>query len=318
MVERQVNILIHHSFLLFGARGTGKTYLIERLLDPKNTLTINLLDPLEEQLFSLDPHELLRRLEALPESVTHVFIDEVQKVPKLLDLLHDRIEKTQLIFALSGSSARKLKRGGANLLAGRAFTYYLFPYSSQELGNQFVIYNALRWGTLPKIYTYTTAEERQLYLQTYVTTYLKEEIAEERVVRKLDPFRRFLQIAAQTSGQIVNYTNIARDTGASVKTVQNYFQILEDTLIGHIIPPFHESIRKRQLNNPKFYLFDEGVRRALNRTITIDLVESTRAYGIAFEHFIINEMIKRNQYLRKDYEISYLKTYDDAEIDLVV
>jgi predicted AAA+ superfamily ATPase len=318
MVNRTINILINHSFFLFGARGTGKTFLLDRLLDPARTLSINLLDPVESQVFALDPRELLRRLQALPATTKYVFIDEVQKVPQLLDLVHDRIEKSEFIFALSGSSARKLKRGGANLLAGRAFTYQLFPYSEAELGERFDLITALQWGTLPKIWEYSTPEERQLYLQSYVATYLKEEIAEEQIVRKLDPFRRFLQVAAQTSGQIINYTNLARDTGVAVKTVQSYFQILEDTLIGFVLQPFHESVRKRQLGNPKFYLFDEGVRRALNRTLTIGLAPSTQGFGIAFEHFIINEIIKLNHYSHKDYELSYLRTYDDAEIDLIV
>jgi uncharacterized protein len=318
MVNRALNPLISNSFFLFGARGTGKTYLLNQLLDPQSTLLINLLDPVEAQLFALDPRELVRRIEALPSSVVRVCIDEVQKVPSLLDLVHDQIEKTKRIFLLTGSSSRKLKRGGANLLAGRAFTYHLFPYSEIELGERFDLLQALQWGTLPKVWEYSSKEERFLYLQSYVTTYLKEEIAEEQVVRKLDPFRRFLQVAAQTSGQIINYTNVARDTGVAVKTIQSYFQILEDTLVGFLLPPFHESIRKRQLGNPKFYLFDEGVRRALNRTLTVELVAATSAFGVAFEHFVINEVYKRNHYLQKDYELSYLKTYDDAEIDLIV
>lgn len=318
MVKRDINILKHHSFFLFGARGTGKTHYIERLLDPQTTLAINLLDPLEAETFALDPSELSKRLNNLAPGITHVFIDEIQKVPKLLDLVHLHIEKTKLIFALTGSSARKLKRGGANLLAGRAFTYYLFPFSHRELGETFDLDQTLRWGALPTIYALSSAQERELYLRTYVNTYLKEEIAEEQVVRKLDPFRRFLQVAAQTSGQVVNYTNIARDSGVSTKTAQAYFQILEDTLLGTILPPFHESIRKRQLENPKFYIFDNGVRKALDRTISIPLEPSNYSYGKAFEHFILNEIIKLKNYKLLDYELSYLHTYDNAEIDLII
>ena len=318
MVHRTINILKNHSFFLFGARGTGKTYLLQRLLEEGHTAQINLLDPLEEEKFALDPHELSRRIEQFPPQITHVFIDEIQKVPKLLDLIHHYIEKTDLAFALTGSSARKLKRGGANLLAGRAFTYHLFPYSHREIESSFSLDSALHWGTLPKIHELETEEEKQLYLRTYVNTYLKEEIAEEQIVRKLDPFRKFLQVAAQTSGQIINYSNIAKDTGVSTKTVQSYYQILEDTLIGTILPPFHESVRKRQLENPKFYFFDEGVRRALNRTITVPVLEQTQSYGTAFEHFIINEIIKLSHYAQNDYELSYLRTYDDAEIDLII
>lgn len=318
MINRLVNILEKHSFFLFGARGTGKTYWIDRLLDPKTTLKINLLDPLEEEKFALFPNELAARIEEAKDNITHVFIDEIQKNPRLLDLIHHLIETTDIKFALTGSSARKLKRGGANLLAGRAFTYFLFPLSSFELKEQFNLEKALQWGTLPKICELETDDERALYLRTYTGTYLKEEIAAEQVVRKLDPFRKFLQIAAQTSGQIINYSNIAKDTGISVKTVQSYYQILEDTLIGTFLPTFHESVRKKQFESPKFYLFDNGVRNALSHTLNIGLAPSTYAYGVAFEHLIVQEIIKLQSYKNADYELSYLKTYDDAEIDLVI
>lgn len=155
-------------------------------------------------------------------------------------------------------------------MAGRAFTYHLYPYSHRESEDDFNLDNRLRWGALPKVEQLATTEEKELYLRTYVTTYLKEEIAEEQIIRNLDPFRTFLDVAAQTSGQLINYSNIARDTGVSVKTVQSYFQILEDTLLGTFIHPFHESVRKRMHTNPKFYLFDEGIRRALSRTLTLN------------------------------------------------
>jgi predicted AAA+ superfamily ATPase len=318
MVNRLSKILINNSFFLFGARGVGKTYWLEQILPKNSTHIINLLDPLEEEKFLLDPGELLKRIEQLKENHTHIMIDEIQKAPKLLDLVQHAIEKTDLVFALTGSSARKLKRGGANLLAGRAFTYYFYPFSHRELADDFDLNFALRWGTLPKVCNLTTDEERQLYLRSYVNTYLKEEIAEEQIVRKLDPFRKFLQIASQSSGTIINFSKIAKDTGVSIPTVQTYFQILEDTLLGTILSPFHESIRKRQFENPRFYFFDNGVRRALDRTITIDLIPQTSAYGVAFEHFIVNEIIKLKAAKNLDFELSYLRTYGDAEIDLII
>ena len=318
MIHRLSKPLKTQSFFLFGARGTGKTYLLDRYLDPNHTLKINLLDPEEQHLFSLDANELTQRLESLDKSITHIFIDEIQKVPKLLDLIHHFIETSNLNFALTGSSARKLKRGGANLLAGRAFVYYLFPLTHSELGKHFNLTEVLQWGSLPKLLELNTTEEKQMYLKTYVNTYIKEEIAEEQVVRKLDPFRKFLQIAAQMSGQIVNYSKIGREVGVSTKTVQSYFQILEDTLIGTIIPPFHESIRKRQFDNPKFYFFDTGVKRALDRTLSVALLPQTYAFGSAFEHFIVNEIIRLSHYSQSDYEVSYLRTYDDAEIDFII
>lgn len=155
-------------------------------------------------------------------------------------------------------------------------------------------------------------------MHAYTTTYLKEEIVAEQLVRRLEPFRRFLPVAAQTSGEIVNFSKIARDVGASVKTVQSYFEILEETLVARFLQPFHESVRKRQAGNPKFYLFDTGVRRALQRLLTVPLVPQSYEYGQAFEHFVVHEIDRLQSYLRRDYELSYLRTHDQAEIDLVV
>ena len=318
MVNRLVKPLKNHSFFMFGARGTGKTYFLERFLNQDTTFTLDLLKPDNESAFLLNPGELADRIEGLPEGISHIFIDEIQKVPKLLDVVHHYIEKSELKFVLTGSSARKLKRGGANLLAGRAFVYDLFPLTARELGERFDIKSTLEWGALPKLISLPEREERELYLRTYVNTYLKEEIAEEQIVRKLEPFRRFLQVAAQSSGEIINFSKIGRDVGVSTQTVQSYFQILEDTLLGRFIHPFHESIRKRQRENPKFYLFDTGVKRALDRTLTVPLLPQTYAYGVAFEHFIVNEIHRQQSYAGLDYELSYLRTHDDAEIDLIL
>lgn len=219
---------------------------------------------------------------------------------------------------MTGSSARKIKRGSANLLAGRAFVNYLFPLTHIELGKRFDLKEALEFGTLPKITQLKSTKEKQSFLRAYALLYLKEEIREEQIVRKLDPFRRFLEIAAQTNGEIINYSNIARDVNVDTKTVQSYFQILEDTLIGHILEPFHLSIRKRQRTNPKFYFFDLGIKRALDRTLTIELLPQTYAFGRAFEHFFITEILRFHAYFPKDYQFSYLCTKDNAEIDLIV
>lgn len=155
-------------------------------------------------------------------------------------------------------------------------------------------------------------------MQTYAHNYLREEIQVEQLVRNLDPFRKFLQVAAQMSGKIINYSKIATEVGASDRSVQTYFQILEETLIGSLLEPYHTSIRKRQRQAPKFYFFDTGVMRALDRTITVPLVSSTYAFGVAFEHFIVNELRKLSSYRRNDFAFSYLRTKDDAEIDLIV
>ena len=319
MVDRIVKPLNNNSFFLFGARGTGKTYLLRRLLDPKTTLEINLLEAEQEERLALEPDYLHSKIKAFKGELSTVFIDEVQKIPKLLDVVHDVIEKRKDIrFALSGSSARKLRRGSANLLAGRAFQYFLFPFTHLELQNHFKLEDALRWGTLPTQIELENEQEKELYLRTYAQTYLQQEIVMAQVVRKLLPFRRFLEVAAQSNGQLINFSNIARDVGADTKTVQSYFQILEDTLIGFMLQPFHESIRKRQRSAPKFYFFDNGVAHALSKSLRIPLKEGTYAYGKAFENFIINEIQRLCTYLEPDYQLSYLQTEDDAEIDLII
>jgi predicted AAA+ superfamily ATPase len=174
------------------------------------------------------------------------------------------------------------------------------------------------YGTLPGLLKFGTGEEKMSFLRAYALTYLKEEIWGEHIVRKLDPFRKFIEIAAQCNGEIINFANIARDVGVDIKTVQSYFEILEDTLLGFVLEPCHQSVRKRQRQASKFYLFDTGVRRALDRTLTIELKPGTYAYGKAFEHLVIAEAVRLNEYQQRDFRFSYLRTKDDAEIDLVI
>jgi len=232
--------------------------------------------------------------------------------------VHGRIESGGTRFAMTGSSARKLKREGTNLLAGRAFVYNLFPLTHRELKDGFNLDSALIYGTLPGLLKFSSSEEKISFLRAYALTYLKEEIWGEHIIRKLDPFRKFIEIAAQCNGGIINFANIARDVGVDIKTVQSYFEILEDTLLGFMLEPYHQSVRKRQRQAPKFYLFDTGVRRALDRTLTVTLKPGTYAYGKAFEHYVIAEAARLNEYRQKDFRFSYLRTKDDAEIDLVV
>lgn len=288
------------------------------LFTKENALFIDLLDPFEEDIFLRNPRELTHRVSAIPPGIEWIIIDEIQKVPKLLDLVHKLIETTHLKFVLTGSSGRKLKRGASNLLAGRAFVYFLYPFTYRELGNQFDLKQALLWGTLPEIYNLNDEEEKSHYLQAYALTYLKEEIIAEQLIRKLQPFRFFLEVAAQSNGKIINFTKIAKDIGVDTQTVQSYFSILEDTLIGHMLHSYHKSIRKRQRSNPKFYYFDTGVKRALDRTLKLDMLEGTYSYGLAFEHFIILEIMRMSSYRNNDWQFSYLKTKDNAEIDLII
>jgi uncharacterized protein len=318
MLTRLLKLPLNQSVLLFGARNTGKSTLIQQTYSSQISMTIDFLDPYEEERFARNPNELKDIVLGLDAHKTHVILDEIQKVPKLLNIVHYLIKETNKKFIMSGSSARKLKYGGANLLAGRAFVYHLFPLSFLELKSEFNLLAALNWGLLPSIYNLDTSEEKVKFLQTYAFTYLKEEIWAEQFIKKLDPFRRFLEVAAQANGKIINYSKIARDVGVDDKTAKEYFSILEDTLIGFFLEPFHNSLRKRLSTKPKFYFFDTGVCRALARQLSAPLQISTSYYGEVFEHFIINECYKLASYFYPEYKFSYLRTKDDAEVDLIV
>ncbi len=315
MFQRQVNILKSQSFFLFGARGTGKSFLLDKLFPPNETLWVDLLGGQAELQFAENPDKLSDLIAA--SNAKWVVIDEVQKVPKLLDVVHREIEKNKIKFALTGSSARKLKRGGANLLAGRAFVYNLFPFTAEELGDRFVLDQALQWGTLPKLFEFCSNEEKKLFLSNYVETYLKEEVFAEQLVRGIIPFRKFLKLAAQSNGAVLNFNKIARDVGVDNKTVQNYFEILEDTLLGFYLPATEASFRKQQIKSPKFYLFDCGVKREIENMSHLPIT-SSQEMGVVFEHWLITEIFKLNSYLRVKYELSYLLTKGGLEVDLVL
>lgn len=304
--------------MLFSARNTGKSTLIPSTFPEDKSISIDLLDPMEEERFIRNPNELKEIVQALPPHITHVIVDEIQKVPKLLDVVHQLIRNTNKKFVMSGSSAKKLKYGGANLLAGRAFIYHLFPFSFLELLPNFNLAEALRWGLLPSIYHLETAADRTKFLQSYSLTYLKEEVWAEQFIRKLDPFRRFLEVAAQSNGKILNYANIARDVGVDDKTVKDYFNLMEETLVGFFLEPFHHSFRKRLSAKPKFYIFDVGVCRALARQLSLPMQTSTSYYGDTFEQFIIVECYKLAMYFHPEYRLSYLRTQEDVEVDLIV
>jgi len=317
--HRQLTPIKTTSFFLFGARGTGKTTFLKSFFaENSRVLWINLLDPETEDKYARSPDVLIQQLRQEKHLWDWIVLDEVQKVPRLLDCVHLLIEEQKKCFALTGSSARKLKRGGANLLAGRAFLNHLFPLTHPELGQDFDLNHALHWGTLPRVVTTKNETEKSEYLRTYALSYLKEEVWAEHIVQKLDPFRKFLEIAAQCNGEPINYSNIARDVHAETKTVQSYYQILEDTLVGHFLEAHHGSIRKRQRQAPKFYFFDPGVTRALARTLGSPPVHGTSDFGRAFEHFVICEAFRLSSYLRKDFSFSYLRTKDQVEIDLIV
>ena len=318
MFHRLINISKSQSFFLFGPRGTGKSTLLDHFFGPEESVVLDLLNfELANELVS-HPNNLLNRLAPYTDKRAWVVIDEVQKAPPLLDLVHKLIKEKKFKFALTGSSARKLKRGAANLLAGRAFVYNLFPLTVMELQSRFSLDKALKFGTLPEIFNFEKEPDKARFLKAYAETYLKEEIITEQIVRNLPPFRRFLDVAAQMNTGVINYSNIARDINSDPKTVSGYYDILEDTLLGIRLPAYHTSIRKQQKKASKFYLFDTGIARALAGQVDYDLVPRSFEYGQLFEAFVVNEFHRRLTYQGKQFKLSYLRVKEDMEIDLII
>ena len=318
MFPRQLNLSKNHSFFLFGARGTGKSSLLKSYFNANKSITVDLLNPELCDKLSAYPNKLLDIITDLKSEDSWVIIDEIQKVPKLLDIVHSLLSDKKFNFALTGSSARKLKRGAANLLAGRAFVFTLFPLTHQELGDSFKLQQAIEYGTLPECWQLTDELDRRRFLKSYATTYLREEIIEEQIVRNLPPFRRFLEAAAICNTDLVNYSNIAKDISSDPKTVKGYYEILEDTLLGFSLPSFHHSIRKRQKGAPKFYFFDTGVTRSLAAKIDYPVAPKSYEYGQLFESFIVNEIYRALNYEEKQFSLSYIRVDEKLEIDLVI
>lgn len=304
---------------MFGARGTGKSTFIKNYLP--EAFRIDLLEDEWESRYTRRPDLLYTDLKSKlvdKPKLEWVFIDEVQKIPKLLDVVHRLIEEKKLKFALTGSSARKLKRGRANLLAGRAFMNSMFPLCQAELGRDFDLSAVLRWGALPKVWGPGVVDDKNEFLRTYSQTYLKEEILQEQLVRDGASFRDFMEIAALENGDTLNFSKIARDLRIDTKTVQNFFQILEDTLAGFFLPAFHKSVRKSQRHQPKFYLFDLGVKNAMARDLDTILRPGTSAFGMALEHFVVLETYRLNEYFKTDYRLAHYRVDPGGEIDLVL
>jgi predicted AAA+ superfamily ATPase len=322
MLRRFVNLSTEQSFFLFGARGTGKTSLVKSHFGvdqrARDVLYLDLLNLDLEAKYQLDPELLYKELSALSPEVKTIIIDEIQKVPKLLDVVHRKIEESSLRFVLTGSSARKLKLGSANLLAGRAAVLHLFPLLAGELGKHLDLHSALSFGTLPRIVNLKDPAEKRRSLKAYANAYLKEEVWGEQLVRKIEPFRRFLQVAAQTHGQPVSYSKISRDVGVDDSTVRSYYSILEDTLVGFFLPAYAGSERQKLRKTPKFYLFDNGVRRALDGSIDFALQHGSFEYGNLFEQFVIAEILRRISYLELSVFASFLATEGGVEIDLAL
>ncbi len=298
------------SAFLFGPRGTGKSTWIRQRF-PEAPL-YNLLDTGEALRLAAEPQAIYRELADRP-SGTWAVIDEVQKAPALLNEVHRLIEEEGMRFILSGSSARKLRRGGVNLLAGRAITTSLFPLTSAELSSDFNIERALRFGTLPLSIATETSEE---YLRSYVETYLTQEVQAEALTRNVGAFARFLEIAARQNAQTTSTTSIARDTGIHRRTVESHFQILVDTLLGYYLPAWKLKSTNRQLQRPKFYFFDCGVARTL--TGRLPYPPTNEELGAQMETLVLNELRAYLAYAKLGYVPHFWRSYDGAEVDILL
>jgi uncharacterized protein len=310
MFTRKLNKIENSAFLL-GPRGTGKSTWIQKNYKD-SAVVYDLLNTTELIRLSRDPSLLYRETAHLP-SGSWVIVDEIQKVPALLNEVHRIIEEKKVRFILSGSSARKLKESGVNLLAGRALTYNLFPLVSKEVSFEIDLDKQVAFGMLPSSFL---AENPKKYLQAYTETYLKEEIREEALTRNFGNFARFLEIAARQNGQLTNTTGIARDAGVARQTVQGYFDILIDTLIGFWLEPWKLKRTTKQVGHPKFFFFDSGVVRALSGRLPYP--PTPEESGPLFECFIINEIRAYLHYTELDYPLYFWRSQNGVEVDILL
>lgn len=297
------------SIFLFGARQTGKSTILRQQFP--DAIFFDLLDSSVRSRLQRHPELLYETLRDKAEG-TLVIVDEIPEVPELLNEVHRLISERGLLFILCGSSARKLKRKGHNTLGGRAFPVYLHPLVSAEVPD-FDIDRAVTFGMIPPHYLATSPWRR---LAAYIDVYLKEEIKKEALVRNIGAFQRFLEVAALTDGEMVNYNNIAQECGVSATTASAYFDILEDTLVGYRLPAYTKAKQRRLVQAQRFYYFDVGVVNYLLHRQT--LTRGTPEYGHAFEHLVVQELMAYVHYRHLDETLSYWRTYSGVEIDLII
>lgn len=299
----------NESLFLWGARQTGKSTLL-KMLFPK-AIWFDLLKSDVFERYQNNPAQFREAI--LATSIEDiVIVDEIQKIPALLDEIHWLIVNHQTRFILSGSSPRKIIRSGANLLGGRALRYELYPLIYAEIP-EFDLQRALSNGLLPRHYL---ADNSKKLISAYLGSYLRDEIIAEAKIRNIGAFTKFLEAAAFSNGEMVNYTNIASECGVSSTTVKEYFQILEDTLIGRFLPSFQKKPKRRVILAPKFYYFDVGIANYLLKRGRIEV--GSEAFGSAFEHFIYQELYAHSKYSDLDYAISYWRTTSQIEVDFIL
>ena len=297
------------SFFLFGPRGTGKTTWLKAKFP--DSLHLDLLDSGLYTDLTADPSYL--RTLIPPGYGKWIIIDEVQRIPALLNEVHRLIENKQYKFILTGSSARSLRKKGTNLLGGRAFTYHMYPLTAVELGKDFSLETSLRYGHLPSVYANI---DREKYLRSYVQTYLREEVLQEGLTRNLGAFTRFLETASFSQGSLLNVSEVAREAGLERKTVANYFSIHEDLLIASFLPVFTRRTKRRLVSHNKFYYFDSGVFNTIRPKGPLD---STKEIGgNALETIVLQELKAVNEYYDYRYSIYFWRTSNGTEVDFIL
>jgi predicted AAA+ superfamily ATPase len=300
------------TFFLWGPRQTGKTTLLRGAY--RDAHWLDLLKADEFRRYVARPELLRQELDAQPLGPrAQVVIDEIQKVPALLDEVHWLIENRGIHFAICGSSARKVKRGAANLLGGRAIRYELHGLTAAEIGREFDLDRMLNHGYLPRIYQ---ASRPGRMLDAYIADYLKEEVAAESLVRDLPTFSNFMDVAALSDGEIVNFSNIARECAVSSHTTKSHFQILEDTLLGRWLPAYRKRAKRRIIGAPKFYFVDVGVVNRLARRG--ELLAGSELYGKAFENWVFHELSSFMSYREVEGPLSYWRLASGIEVDFIV
>jgi len=308
MYSRLLNISGERSIFLFGPRGTGKSTWVKQTYP--NALYFDLLETDVYKSFLARPARLEKYI---PEGFRdYVVIDEVQRVPELLNEVHRLIENKKIKFILTGSSPRKLRKGGYNLLAGRALLHHMYPLTAMEMKGDFYWEKALTQGMLPR----AQEDDFKNYLQSYIRIYLDQEIQQEGLTRRLDDFSRFLEVASFSQAQILNTSNVAREAEIKRMTVKGYFQILEDLLIGYMLPPFTKRAKRRLVNHPKFYYFDPGVFRAIRPMGPYD--QPQELGGICLETLVYQQISSINDLMELGYKLYYFRTANGVEVDFVL
>lgn len=300
---------LDEAMFLFGGRQVGKSTLLKERF-PK-AIYIDLLKSDIRNRFKQHPEEFRESLLRYPPE-TLVIVDEIQKIPDLLDEVHWLMVEKDLWFILSGSSARKIKRSGANNLGGRAIPETLFPLVSAEIPD-YDLDRAVQNGMIPRHYMVANAQNR---MRAYVDLYLKEEIIEDSLVQNVDEFIRFMEVAAIMDGEILNYENVASDCGVSANTVKAYYKILVETLLGFEVPAYRKVIKRKLYKSSRFYYFDVGIANHLTKRY--HLAPRTPEYGHAFEHLIIQEIRAYLGYTGSEEELTYWHTYENLEVDAVI